>query len=575
MIDFDPGRMPVTMDLQRRAQGGPKSTRGAMRPITSTFLLSISMLSLGAPALAQAPAHSAAVSAAAQAIPPAAIPEPSLVDAGIQPYRATATAERALEADLVAGTDAPDDPAMAEEIDKESAELEEMRQAEEDSQVQEDGDVSPHVSGEGRIALLPELDHDLAQLQAEYDIPIEVNEAVVRYVRFFQSRAARPHFVKWLGRSHKYLDRYRAILRDEGLPEDTVYLAMIESGFGNFAYSRARASGPWQFIAGTGKMFGLKQDFWVDERRDPEKSARAAARYLKQLLQQTGDWRLAWAGYNAGVGRIFKAKKKGYDDFWEMAATKGRKVLRAETKGYVPKLMAAAIISKHPEAFGFREEEIERGRWAEYEEVQIPSATLLSVVAKAAEVSERDLIDLNPELRRACTPPRPYALKIPKGQAEKFAQAWPALQGKVRMTFAAHVVRRGDTIGAIAARHGVPAQGIMEMNGLRSATRLRVGQELVIPKPIGGALAAARTPEPTRRPEASARAIAVKVSRASAAPAERPRTNVRVRPGDTLWSISRKFGVEMDDLCRWNGIEDPRSHKLLVGAQLVVYGERG
>ncbi len=575
MIDFDPGRMPVTMDLQRRAQGGPESTRGAMRPISSTFLLSISMLSLGAPALAQAPAHSAAVSAAAQAIPPAVIPEPSLVDAGIQPYRATATAERALEADLVAGTDAPDDPAMAEEIDKESAELEEMRQAEEDSQVQEDGDVSPHVSGEGRIALLPELDHDLAQLQAEYDIPIEVNEAVVRYVRFFQSRAARPHFVKWLGRSHKYLDRYRAILRDEGLPEDTVYLAMIESGFGNFAYSRARASGPWQFIAATGKMFGLKQDFWVDERRDPERSARAAARYLKLLHQQTGDWRLAWAGYNAGVGRIFKAKKKGYDDFWEMAATKGRKVLRAETKGYVPKLMAAAIVSKHPEAFGFREEEIQRGRWAEYEEVQIPSATLLSVVAKAAGVSERDLIDLNPELRRACTPPRPYALKIPKGQAEKFAQAWPALQGKVRMTFAAHVVRRGDTLGAIAARHGVPVQGIMEMNGLRSAKRLRVGQELVIPKPIGGALAAARTPEPTRRPEASPRTVAAKVARAAAAPAERPRTNVRVRPGDTLWSISRKFGVEMDDLCRWNGIDDPRSHKLLVGAQLVVYGERG
>jgi membrane-bound lytic murein transglycosylase D len=545
-----------------------------MRPTSSTILLSMSMLSLGAPALAQAPAHAAAVSAAAQALPPAAVPEPSLVEAGIEVTRPTPTAERALEAELVAGADAPDDPATAEEIDKESAELEEMRQAEEASQVQEDGDASRHVSGEGRIALLPELDHDLAQLQAEYDIPVEVNEAVVRYVRFFQSRVARPHFVKWLGRSHRYMDRYRAILRAEGLPEDTVFLAMIESGFGNFAYSRARASGPWQFIAATGKLFGLKQDFWVDERRDPEKSAHAAARYLRQLHQQTGDWRLAWAGYNAGVGRIYRAKQKGYDDFWEMAASKGRRVLRAETKGYVPKLMAAAIITKHPEAFGFREEEIERARWMDYEEVQIPSATLLSVIARAAEVSERDLIDLNPELRRACTPPRPYALKIPKGQAGTFAQSWPALQGKVLMTFAAHVVRRGDTLGAVAARHGVPVQGIMEMNGLRSATRLRVGQELVIPKPTGGTFAAARTPEPSRRPEAAARTAVAKATIA-AAPAERPRTNVRVRPGDTLWSISRKFGVEMDDLCRWNGIDDPRRHKLLVGAQLVVYGERG
>ncbi|HEY6099492.1 MAG TPA: LysM peptidoglycan-binding domain-containing protein [Anaeromyxobacter sp.] len=537
------------------------------------------MSSLAAPALAQAPQHAAAAqSAATQALPPAAVPEPTLAPAGIAAPDPRPIAERALEAELAAGADAPDDPAMAEEIDKESAELEDMRKAEEASKVQENSGILPHVPGNGRIALIPELDHDLAQLQAEYDIPIEVNEAVVRYIRFFQSRAARPHFVKWLGRSHKYMEKYRAILREEGLPQDTVFLAMIESGFGNFAYSRARASGPWQFIAGTGKMFGLKQDFWVDERRDPEKSARAAARYLRQLHQQTGDWRLAWAGYNAGVGRIIKAKKKGYQDFWDMAASRGRKVLRAETKGYVPKLMAAAIVTKHPQAFGFKADEIEPGEWKAYEEVQVPSATLLSVIAKAADVSEHELIDLNPELRRACTPPRSYQLKIPRGQAETFAQNWSALQGRVRMTFAGHVVHRGDTLGSIAHRHGVPVQGIMEMNGLRSATRLRVGQELVIPKPTGSAVASARTPEqPARRSEPASRQRQAKVAAApapAAAPAARARTNVRVQPGDTLWSISRRFGVEMADLCRWNGIENPRRHKLLVGAHLVVY-ERG
>jgi membrane-bound lytic murein transglycosylase D len=405
-----------------------------------------------------------------------------------------------------------------------------------------------------------------------------VNEAVVRYIRFFQSRAARPHFVKWLGRSHKYMDRYRAILREEGLPEDTVYLAMIESGFGNFAYSRARASGPWQFIGPTGRLFGLRQDFWVDERRDPERSARAAARYLKQLHQQTGDWRLAWAGYNAGVGRIYKARAKGFDDFWEMAATPGRKVLRAETKGYVPKLMAAAIVAKHPEAFGFRADEIERQRWIDYEEVAIPSATLLAVVARAAGVSEREIIDLNPELRRACTPPRPYALKIPKGQVETFARSWPAVQGKASMTFAGHVVRRGDTLSAIAFHYGVPVEGIMEMNGLHSARRLRIGQELVIPKPAGSAVASARTPEPARRAEATRRpepAARPQAAAAAPAPADAGRTTLRVEAGDTLWSISRRFGVELADLCRWNGIDDPRRHKLMVGAQIVVYGERG
>jgi membrane-bound lytic murein transglycosylase D len=556
--------------------------------LTTAVLLSIFILSLGAPARGQGPAQAAAAQrATTQALPLAPVPEPVLVPAGIAaPADPRPVAERALEAEMASAADAPDDPAMAAEIDKDSAELEDMRKAEEASKAQlEAGKPLKHVPGAGRIALIPELDHDLAQLKAEYDIPIEVNESVVRYIRFFQSRLARPHFVKWLGRSHRYMDRYRALLREQGLPQDTVFLAMIESGFGNFAYSRARASGPWQFIAATGKLYGLKQDFWVDERRDPEKSARAAARYLKTLYEQTGDWRLAWAGYNAGVGRIFKAKQKGYDDFWEMAATRGRKVLRAETKGYVPKLMAAAIITKHPEEFGFRADEIEKWSWNEYEEVQIPSAALLSVIAKAAGVSEKDIIDLNPELRRACTPPRPYQLKIPKGQAQTFAQSWPALQDKIRMTFAGHVVQKGDTIASIAHRYGVPAQGILEMNGLRSATRLRLRQELVIPKPTGGAAVAARTPEPEeRRDVASVRPRSAKAARpaAPAAPAaasaaaapEGAKTRVRVQPGDTLWSISRRFGVEMTDLCRWNGIENPRRHKLLVGAHLVVY-ERG
>ncbi len=547
-----------------------------MRPRTFFFQLISQSVFLASPALAQASsASAAAASAASQALPPAEVPEAKLVPAGTAALHEPATSslldDEALEK---APVDVPDEPAIAEEIDKESAELEAMRQAEEASKVQDQAGKAPapHASGAGRIALLPELDHDLAQLQAEYDIPIEVNEAVVQYIRFFQSEAARKHFVKWLGRSHKYIDRYREILREEGLPQDTLFLAMIESGFGNFAYSRARASGPWQFIAATGRVFGLKQDFWVDERRDPEKSAHAAARYLKQLYQQTGDWRLAWAGYNAGVGRIFRARDKGYQDFWSMAAVPGRRLLRAETKGYVPKLMAAAIVAKHPEAFGFRSEEIDPQSWAAYEEVAVPSATLLSVVARAAGADERELIDLNPELRRACTPPRPYQLKIPKARAATFAASWPEMREKVRMTFAGHVVRRGDTLSSIAARYGVPAQGIMEMNGLRTARRLRVGKELIIPRQLGTALAAAREPEPQRRAATSARGRSVTPA---AVASNRARTTLRVQAGDTLWSISRRYNVELQELCRWNGIGNPRRHKLLVGTQLVVYGENG
>jgi membrane-bound lytic murein transglycosylase D len=529
-----------------------------MRP---TSFLPVLLSVFAPPALAGVPASEAAA-AAAQALPPAELPEARLLPMGATPR--TPAPSLAADLDELVSADAPDEAEIAEEIEKDSAEIEAVREAEEASHVREAPEGAPS-GGDDRIALLPELDHGLARLQAEYDIPIEVNEAVVAYVRFFQSPAARAHFVKWLGRSHRYLDRYRAILREHGLPEDTVYLAMIESGFGNFAYSRARASGPWQFIASTGRLFGLKQDFWVDERRDPEKSANAAARFLAQLHQQTGDWRLAWAGYNAGLGRIRRAQARGHEDFWDMAS--GR-ALRKETRGYVPKLMAAAIVAKHTEEFGFRAEEIEKAAWIEYEEVEIPDATLLVVLARAAGVTERELIDLNPELRRACTPPRPYRLKIPKASAETFAASWPTLKDRVRLTFAGHVVRRGDTLSGIAFRYGVPVQGIVEMNHIRSARRLRPGQELLIPRPVGGgSLARAETPR---------RASAPRAERAAVAPAGTTRATHLVRPGDTLWSISQRFGVTLGELCRWNGIANPRRHTLQVGRTLVVFtGESG
>jgi membrane-bound lytic murein transglycosylase D len=563
-----------------------------MRPTPTTWMVVLSLMSFRA-----APALAAGADADAPPLPTAAVPEPKLVLPGNVAEQSSSVDEA-----LAAAADVPDEPAIAEEIQQESEELESLRKAEEASKVQERGapgkpggtdglgiesPIKDHVDGaptqaEGRIALLPELDHDLARLQAEYDIPVEVNDAVVAYVRFFQSPGVRPHFLKWLGRSYRYWDRYRNILKEEGLPEDTIFLAMIESGFGNFAASRARAVGPWQFIGPTGKHFGLQQDFWVDERRDPDRSARAASRYLKQLYAQTGDWRLAWAGYNAGVGRIYSAKAKGYDDFWQMAAVPGRRVLREETKGYVPKLMAAAIIYKHQEAFGFSAEEIERQAWTDLHEVEVPQATLLSALARAARITERELIDLNPELRRACTPPRAYKLKIPAAQADVFARAWPELSTQVRMTFAGHVIRRGDTLGGIAARYGVPAQGILEMNGLKGAKKLRVGTELLIPKPVGGGAALARAPEASHRGREVPAVMAV-ATPMRIAPAERPaarpssaaRTAVRVRAGDTLWSISQRYGVELADLCKWNGIRNPDRHKLMVGARLVVYPERG
>ncbi|HZZ83872.1 MAG TPA: LysM peptidoglycan-binding domain-containing protein [Anaeromyxobacteraceae bacterium] len=469
----------------------------------------------------------------------------------------------------------------------------------------------------GRIPGLPQIDHDLRRLQAEYDIPIEVNDAVVSYIRFFQQPLPRSHFVRWLGRSEKYVPRFRAILREEGLPEDTVYLSMIESGFANMAYSRARASGTWQFIAETGRRFGLKQDFWVDERRDPEKAARAAARYLKELYRQTGDWKLAWAGYNAGVGKIFKARRKGQADFWTM--TRGR-VLKAETKGYVPKLMAAAIICKHPDAFGFSEKEIEAEKWADYELVDVPPATPMSAVAKAAEVEEKDLFDLNPELRRSCTPPRTYKVKVPVGKGEVFARNWPAVSEHAGELVAHHKVQKGETLAYVARAYGVPAATLARMNALSTKTRPRPGTELLVPlealargeaaavpaDPPGSRmvkvvrwvktrhgrrkvvkLVAARDDDELAAPRTrTAKAKGGKVTLAKAevedAPAEkaapakadaagRLRSTVKVKIGDSLSSIAARYGVRLSELCRWNGIKSPRKYKLQAGGQLVVF----
>jgi membrane-bound lytic murein transglycosylase D len=530
----------------------------------------------------------------------ASVPRTAAADTAVRPDPEPAP-------DPVDGKDAPE---VEEALEAQSAEIDEVRLAEEQAALvppprPEDGaareasrlgsespirlrldgalsrDTAPVPEEDaGSIALLPEIGHDLQRLQAEYDIPIDLNESVVAYVRFFQSPGVRKHFVKWLGRMSRYQERYRAILREEGLPEDTIFLAMIESGFANLATSRARAVGPWQFIAATGKRMGLKQDFWVDERRDPEKSARAAAAYLKELHAEFGDWRLAWAGYNAGAGKIQKAQRKGQMDFWSMAHGK---VLKRETKGYVPKLMAAAIISKHAEAFGFRREEIEAEAWPDYQEVQVAGASLVEVAAKAAGVTPRDLHDLNPELRRNCTPPRPYALKVPRGTAPVFQEAWASLAPSAGLGFASHTVLKGEGMAVIAAAYGVPADAILRMNGMKPGRRLKPGTDLVIP--LGAQ--ARRNGVPAA--EAVARARIGELQRQNAAlveheppPAPRAaprvetvdgkmRATVQVQNGDTLWAIAQKFGVAVADLCRWNGIRDPRRHKLQVGKELVVY----
>jgi len=434
----------------------------------------------------------------------------------------------------------------------------------------------PHAEGDagGLLAELGGL--DLAALKAEYDIPIEINDMVLQYVRFFKGDG-RKWFTRWLARSHVWIPMARPILAEEGVPLDLVYLAMIESGFSPYAWSRARASGMWQFISGTGRRYGLRDDFWVDERRDPVKSTRAAARYLKALHDEFGDWYLAWAGYNAGEGRIRKAiAKYGTRDFWEIADES--RALRQETRHYVPKLIAAALVARHPQRFGFEDAETDGA--FDFEEVEVPDATDLDVLAKAAGSDVEKMRLLNPSLRRWCSPPqrdgRGYVVRVPRGTREAFVAAYAKIRPSDRLTFRHHRVVKGDTPGAIAAKFGVPVEPILKFNQLKSARALRIGMDLVIPLP---ALVASRYPDKdsgwrdegrARRGRAQGKAVAVRERRAQAAPTAPGGRGYVIRGGDTLWSISQKFGVDVDDLKRWYRIGRRGARELQVGRSLQV-----
>jgi membrane-bound lytic murein transglycosylase D len=223
---------------------------------------------------------------------------------------------------------------------------------------------------------------DRRKKEPDFDIPIVINDKVEQFIQCFQT-TLREKFVTWLARSGKYIPFMKRLLKEQGLPEDLVYMALIESGFDPYAYSRSKAVGPWQFIYLTGKRYGLKVNWWVDERRDPEKSTVAAAKYLKDLYETFACWYLAAAGYNAGEYKIIKAiKRYRTEDFWKL--TKER-YLRRETKDYVPLMIAAALIAKDPEKYGFADVEYQEP--LRYQKVKVPELTDLSHIAKACEAS--------------------------------------------------------------------------------------------------------------------------------------------------------------------------------------------
>ena len=249
-----------------------------------------------------------------------------------------------------------------------------------------------------------------------YHIPMVLNHSVEVHIEYFETRGKK-HFQRRLDRSGRYIPVMKDILRQNNLPEDLAYIVMIESGFSMSAVSWAKAVGPWQFMTNTAKMYDLRIDWWVDERRDPIKSTHAAAKHLRRLHDQFGSWPLALASYNAGCGRVRRAVRRTQaEDFWDLKATRH---ISSETKNYVPKYMAATIIAKKPEIYGFSINDAEP---FDYDNVAIKRSTKLHRVARFAGTSSEEIKRLNPELKQGVTPPKTpdYILRIPKGTKDTF-----------------------------------------------------------------------------------------------------------------------------------------------------------
>lgn len=300
------------------------------------------------------------------------------------------------------------------------------------------------------IQPLTDLDHPVAKA------------AVEKSISLFTQRI-KDRFSLWLSRSGRYLELMKEILKSKELPEEIAFLPLIESGFNPAAYSVAKAVGPWQFIATTAKRYGLKIDWWRDERRDPIKSTMAAADYLKDLYEMFGSWNLAMAAYNAGEGKILKAlNRTKKDDYWELASTS---YLKKETKEYVPKFIAARLIAANPEEYGF--ERIDYHQPFQYDEVMLDLPVDLDLAAKCAETTVDVIRELNPELRRWSTPPneKPYTLRIPAGKREIFIENLSAIPEGDWFTIDRYKVKKGDTIRKIAAKTGIPLSVILELNG--------------------------------------------------------------------------------------------------------------
>jgi len=391
--------------------------------------------------------------------------------------------------------------------------------------------------------LMDELPSDTSGIPHDY--PIVINDRVKEKIVFFQNEANEP-LTRWLGRSYKYMPMILEIFAEEKLPLDLAYLPLIESGFNPTAYSWAHAVGVWQFIKSTAQGYDLKVTWWLDERRDPEKSTRAAAKYLKRLYGIFGDWHLALAAYNCGEGRVQRSmKKQEVDNYWDLD-------LPTQTENYVPLYIAALLIAKEPAKYGFTG--IVPGKKLESDVVWVNEVVDLKLAARCANTTFDTLKMLNPELVRSCTPPKvdKYPLCVPKNKGNTFVENYKKVPESEKMAWARHKVKKGESLWTIARRYGTSVQALIDANSVKNPKALRLGSYLLIPvdRITADKIAASNTTGTKKSSKSS---------------------SYKVKPGDTPSEIAEKFDISTSSLLAVNGLNSKSI--IRVGQKLKIPGK--
>jgi membrane-bound lytic murein transglycosylase D len=380
-----------------------------------------------------------------------------------------------------------------------------------------------------------------------FDFPVILNKQVEMYLHFFQN-GFREQFAEWLERAAAYMPMMESALAEAGLPRDLVYLSMIESGYNPLACSKSNAVGLWQFMEGTGIQYNLAINKYIDERRDPGKSTQAAVSFLADLYKEFGDWHLAVAAYNGGPGKIRNGLAKyNVNNFWDLA---NKDYLALETKRYVPKLIAALIIAKQPENFGFTQ--LSYRTLPKYDVITVPPGINLEALALISNSSLENIKQLNPELRLDKTPPTvsDYEVKIPHATTALAMKNMARLHSTVTTSYKTHKIRKGDTLTSVASRYDVNKTTLLKVNSLKSGV-LRPGQNLKIPYNT-----------------ISYQLLSENIATAKAA----NRNNLvmhEVKPGETVSRISKLYNVSPELVMSWNNIKNVKSLK--IGQQIALY----